>query len=368
MNSTLLNKLFSTVFERPSLYNLNDSSRAAIMEACGNFLFAILKNNPEYTERFVQKAIDKLAWMENAMFINVSPLKATPLDFKEKYDHHWQKTQHNTAVHLEIGTWTAWPDDKVDEYIKNENIGDFIRLDMDHSFKPDIAASATAIPLKDHSVDRVSSNSLFEHVAYPHDILREVFRILKPGGVFYTAVPFHFVQHDCPSDYLRYTGAFFKDVCADLGFSEVYLDVKSASGVYYTIHNLAKAAIVEATLPERERTIAQQFHASLLILLTALQSIDDDFLAYGASHWHTTHVIAIKKGEYSKRPDPIDRKKPFVERWERFLISPDNGKQLLIKENELIVEDGDGLLKYPIIEGIPVLLPKVNFSSSILKS
>ena len=361
-----LDQLFTGVLERPTLYKLEDQDRAIIIESCKLFLNNFLKQHPDYSEVFLQKALAKLEWIDNTIFLNVSPSQEVPVDFKEQYNQHWNKTAHPSAVHLEIGTWTAWPNQRVDEYIRNENIGDFIRLDMDYSFGPDLAASATAIPLKDNSVDRVSSNSLFEHVAYPHDILKEVFRILKPGGVFYTAVPFHFVQHDCPSDYLRYTGAFFHDVCSDLGFSEVFTDIKSTSGVYYTIHNLAKAAVVEATLPERERKIAQQFHTSMLMLLATLQAVDDDFLAYGSSHWHTTHVVAIKNGQYEKRLDRPNRSKSFVERWKNYFISPDNGGKLTQQHNSLVTQDGK--IEYPIINGIPVLLPKINSSQSFYKT
>lgn len=361
-----LSELFTNILERPSLYKLVNEDKKLIQDSCSLFLDNILKEQPEYYDEFIDKAIKKLDWIENTLFLNVTPSKPVPVDFHEKYYQHWKKTQHDKSTHLELGTWITWPDIKVNDYIKNEGIGDFIRLDMDYSFKPDLAASATAIPLEKNCIDRISSNSLFEHVAYPHEILKEVYRILKPGGVFYTAVPFHFVQHDCPKDYLRYTGAFFEDVCKDLGFSEVYVDTKSSSGVYYTIHNLAKAAIVEATLADREKKIAQQFHSSVLILLAILQAIDDDFLAYGASHWHTTHIVAVKNGVYEKRITPLDRAIPFVERWKEYFISPDNGDKLILNGDKLKTEDN--IVEYPVIDGIPVLLPKINSSNSIFKA
>jgi len=365
-NAKHLEELFVNIFRKPSLYTFNEKQQDMISECCRLFLNGVLQHYPEYSKTFIEKASGKLEWLNDTIFLNVSPTKAGSPQFIEKYNYHWTKTQHKTSVHLEIGTWIAWPDDRVEDYIRSENIGDFIRLDMDYSFRPDLAASATAIPLKDHSLDRVSSNSLFEHVAYPHKILEEAYRVLKPGGFSYTAVPFHFVQHDCPSDYLRYTGAFFEDVCRDMGFSEVYIDTKSTSGVYYTIHNLAKAAIVEATLPERERTIAQQFHTSVLVLLAILQAVDDDFLAYGASHWHTTHVIAVKKGHYQQKTGTIDRKRSFIERWKDHFISPDNGNKLFLSGNRLATADQS--FEYSIIKGIPVLLPKNSPSFSILKS
>jgi ubiquinone/menaquinone biosynthesis C-methylase UbiE len=49
------------------------------------------------------------------------------------------------------------------------------------TFPVDVAASVTALPFRDNSIDCMSSNSLFEHVPCPHDILREAFRVLRAG-------------------------------------------------------------------------------------------------------------------------------------------------------------------------------------------
>jgi predicted SAM-dependent methyltransferase/uncharacterized protein YbaR (Trm112 family) len=361
-----LNDTLKPTLKQPSLYQFSEREQDIIVESVQLFFKNIIeKSQPELAATFKEDLTKALDFVGDKLFLNVTGEKAAAADYLENKKRHWDKTSHKTATHLEIGTWIAWPDERVEEYIKNENIGDFIRLDMNPAFKPDLAASATAIPLADNSVDRVSSNSLFEHVAYPHEILKEVYRILKPGGVFYTAVPFHFVQHDCPSDYLRYTGAFFEDVCKDLGFSEVHTDTKSTSGVYYTIHNLAKAAIVEQTLQPAERNMAQLFHTAILMLLGSAQALDNKFLAYGASHWHTTNILAVKKGDYVKRTDKINRNEPFVKRWQSQFISPDTKEPLFLENNKL--QNKNKTLEYDVVDGIPVLLPKINTSTSILE-
>jgi SAM-dependent methyltransferase len=57
-------------------------------------------------------------------------------------------------------------------------------------------ASAVAIPQPDSSFDWVFSNSVLEHIDAIHDVLREVARVLAPGGSFVFTVPGeHF--HDC---------------------------------------------------------------------------------------------------------------------------------------------------------------------------
>lgn len=49
--------------------------------------------------------------------------------------------------------------------------------------------SAQAIALADASVDFVFSNSVLEHIAPIHEVLREAARVLRPGGRFLATVP-----------------------------------------------------------------------------------------------------------------------------------------------------------------------------------
>jgi SAM-dependent methyltransferase len=52
-----------------------------------------------------------------------------------------------------------------------------------------IRAGAGAVPLRDGSVDLVFCASLIEHVPHPEEILGEIERVLKPGGVAYVSFP-----------------------------------------------------------------------------------------------------------------------------------------------------------------------------------
>jgi SAM-dependent methyltransferase len=47
-----------------------------------------------------------------------------------------------------------------------------------------VQSTPTAIPLQDNSVDVVYTIDTVEHLSRPKDIFNDVFRILKPGGVF----------------------------------------------------------------------------------------------------------------------------------------------------------------------------------------
>lgn len=274
----------------------------------------------------------------------------------------WRQYGDGRAVHLELGTWIAWPDEVAEAYRQSASLGEVVRLDMQARFKPDVAASVTALPFADESMDRISSNSLFEHCPYPHEILKEAFRVLRPGGAFRTTMPFHFVEHGCPRDYTRLSGQFFEDVCADLGFVDVQVDTKSTSGVFYTTHNLLKAGIANREAPFGNEL--QEIHKAVLMLLAALQGLDRSFHAHGASLWHSTSVMAFKPGAYHPREDVFDRALPFYARFAEHLICPRTGLPLSLAGDRLV--SADGRCAYAIVDGVPELFVMHGFGSHVL--
>ncbi len=63
------------------------------------------------------------------------------------------------------------------------------------------------------SVDCVTSVSVLEHVRYPQKVLKEIFRIVKPGGIIYINVPFIFPFHADPDDFYRFSYQGIKILC-----------------------------------------------------------------------------------------------------------------------------------------------------------
>jgi hypothetical protein len=59
------------------------------------------------------------------------------------------------AVHLELGTWSAFPDERTQELIEADGLAELIRLDADPSFPVDVVADATALPFATGVLDRV---------------------------------------------------------------------------------------------------------------------------------------------------------------------------------------------------------------------
>lgn len=69
----------------------------------------------------------------------------------------------------------------------------------------DLIADAHDIPMADNSVDSVFSLAVLEHVAQPFQVVSEMIRVLRPGGILYSELPFIFFFHGYPTDYTRFT-------------------------------------------------------------------------------------------------------------------------------------------------------------------
>ena len=87
----------------------------------------------------------------------------------------------------------------------------------------DIVADAHDVPLPDASFDTVICNAVLEHVADPHRVVSEIYRLLKPGGQVYAEVPFLWFYHGYPSDFWRFTRDGFKRLMVE--FNEVEIGV-----------------------------------------------------------------------------------------------------------------------------------------------
>jgi SAM-dependent methyltransferase len=336
------------IAERAAAYLAPADEIAPMCEMVTTFLDQMMAGiSSTEASRLLDRMIDRIDFLGDHLLQNVDP----PAQRTEFQDHTGQvlaRFANGSSVHLELGVWTAWPEERVQQHIGPDKLGDIIRLDMNPTFPVDVAASVTALPFRDNSIDCISSNSLFEHVPYPHDILRESFRVLRAGGALRTTVPFHFVEHGCPNDYLRFMGQFFEDVCADIGFTDIKTDTRSTSGMLYTIHQLSKAALVNADALDAGP--ARRAHVAIMSILGVCQALDSSFVAGGASHWHSTDMIAVKPGNYVAPDYASDHSKHFLDRHDHILACPLTG-DLLIRLGETLVTTRGA--SHKIVNGVP---------------
>ncbi len=87
---------------------------------------------------------------------------------------------------------------------------EYVGVDFREGPGVDLVASVEDLPHLDQSVGTVIAFSTFEHVQHFWKGFEEVYRVLRPDGVFLVSCPFYFHQHGYPSDYWRFTPEAFE--------------------------------------------------------------------------------------------------------------------------------------------------------------
>jgi len=82
---------------------------------------------------------------------------------------------------------------------------------------PDLLCDAHFLPFQDGQFDAVYSAATTEHLACPQRVVREVFRVLKPGGLFLGNVSFLEAWHD--DSYFHMSPLGVCELLADAGFT-----------------------------------------------------------------------------------------------------------------------------------------------------
>jgi SAM-dependent methyltransferase len=70
-----------------------------------------------------------------------------------------------------------------------------------------VIADAHQIPLRSGTVDAVVIQAVLEHVLDPDQVVREIHRVLRPGGLVYAETPFLQQVHAGAYDFTRYTAS-----------------------------------------------------------------------------------------------------------------------------------------------------------------
>jgi SAM-dependent methyltransferase len=85
----------------------------------------------------------------------------------------------------------------------------------------DVIGPADDLPLADCSFDALVSTQVLEHVPEPARVLREMHRLLVPGGRIYLTLPLAWELHEEPYDFYRYTCHGISHLLRAAGFSEI---------------------------------------------------------------------------------------------------------------------------------------------------
>jgi SAM-dependent methyltransferase len=102
-------------------------------------------------------------------------------------------------------------------------------LDITRDNGADYAGTAEATGLPDASFDLVLCTQVIEHCMNPWAAVREVHRILRPGGHFIVSAPHVWFFHPHPTDHWRFTQEGIAHLCEESGLTPVTLLAQGGS-------------------------------------------------------------------------------------------------------------------------------------------
>ena len=115
-----------------------------------------------------------------------------------------------------------------------------------------MSATYRTFPSKIGDFDFIVFNQVMEHLPRPDRVLKELYRVLRPGGKLICTAPLFYEEHQQPHDFYRYTQFAVRHLFGDTGFQIERLDWMDGyyATVGYQLNTMARY------LPRRPLAIA----------------------------------------------------------------------------------------------------------------
>jgi SAM-dependent methyltransferase len=97
------------------------------------------------------------------------------------------------------------------------------RAALNPRVRPEIYGDARSLPFAGHSFDGALCFQVLEHVDRPDAVIREIGRVLKPGGLAVLSAPFCYNLHMEPFDFYRFSPYGLKALLEKNGFGVHHL-------------------------------------------------------------------------------------------------------------------------------------------------
>ena len=144
-----------------------------------------------------------------------------------------------------------------------------VNLDIAPHEGVDVIADVHRLPFKNDSADAVVAECLLEHLKNPEAAVKEIYRVLKPGGMMYVSTPFIIGYHSSPDDYQRWTTSGLRELLKDFKKKEFGILVGPTNAMTYILREWLATA-----LSFNSRFLYQFFLLFFMVLFTPLNWLD----------------------------------------------------------------------------------------------
>jgi SAM-dependent methyltransferase len=114
--------------------------------------------------------------------------------------------------------------------LANTTVTEYIGLDVenakvyDSAVQPDFTWNGKVMPFGNEVFESAFATEVLEHCPEPEVFLKEIYRVLKPGGGFFFTVPFLWNLHEVPHDEYRYTPFALERHLRNAGFGDININ------------------------------------------------------------------------------------------------------------------------------------------------
>src|SRR5215207_5674106 len=148
-----------------------------------------------------------------------------------------------------------------------------------------------AMPMQDDRFDAALAISVLEHVDDPYQVVREMYRVLKPGAPVFAWIPFTFGVHGFPEDVSRFTTFGMRRLFERAGFEIVRIDEKPYAGAFLQMTNL-----VHFVLPRTDhRRWVRPLNKALFLLFRMGYPLDQRFSKLKLKNLYTGAEVEARK-------------------------------------------------------------------------
>ncbi|MGV8813814.1 MAG: class I SAM-dependent methyltransferase [Gelidibacter sp.] len=147
--------------------------------------------------------------------------------------------------------------------LANADVSTYTGLDIetaivyDKSIRPDFTWDGITMPFEDASFECAFGTEVLEHCPDPEIVLKEVYRVLKPGGIFFFTVPFLWNLHEVPHDEYRYTPFSLERHLKNSGFEDII--IKATGGWHASMAQMLGLWVKRSPMTSGKRNLLAKF-------------------------------------------------------------------------------------------------------------